>query len=71
MLRENVFNLRSASFDIDYDSSTERFTFTTFGHGHGVGMSQNGVMGMINAGYDYEQILRHYYPGVSIERRVG
>ncbi|MCI8633145.1 MAG: SpoIID/LytB domain-containing protein [Lachnospiraceae bacterium] len=32
------------------------------GYGHGVGMSQNGVKGMIDAGYTYEQILLHYYP---------
>lgn len=33
------------------------------GYGHGVGMSQNGVKGMIDAGYHYEQILAHYYEG--------
>ncbi len=32
------------------------------GYGHGVGMSQNGVKGMVDAGYTYEQILLHYYP---------
>lgn len=36
------------------------------GYGHGVGMSQNGVRGMITAGYDYRQILAHYFPGTEL-----
>lgn len=31
------------------------------GHGHGVGMSQWGARGMAQEGYDYRQILLHYY----------
>lgn len=34
--------------------------------GHGVGMSQYGAFGMAKEGYNYEQILKHYYPGVEI-----
>ncbi|WP_353892271.1 SpoIID/LytB domain-containing protein [Proteinivorax hydrogeniformans] len=33
------------------------------GNGHGAGMSQYGVVGMLKAGYSYEQILEHFYPG--------
>ena len=36
------------------------------GFGHGVGMSQNGVYGMVQLGYNYEQILSHFYPGTSL-----
>lgn len=32
------------------------------GYGHGVGMSQNGVKGMVDAGYSYQHILGHYFP---------
>ncbi len=39
------------------------------GYGHGVGMSQNGVKGMIDAGYGYEDILKHYYKGISITKK--
>lgn len=39
------------------------------GNGHGVGMSQNGVKGMIDAGYNCEQILKHYYKGTEIIRQ--
>ena len=31
------------------------------GYGHGVGMSQNGVKGMIDAGFGYQDILKHYF----------
>jgi stage II sporulation protein D len=33
------------------------------GFGHGVGMSQHGAYGMIRRGYDFRQILAHFYPG--------
>ena len=36
------------------------------GYGHGVGMSQNGVKGMLDAGYTYEEILAHYFPGTEL-----
>lgn len=62
--REQVMNLRSAAFDIDYDGS--RFTFTTRGYGHGVGMSQNGANLYAKEGWSYTDILEHYYPGTQV-----
>ncbi len=38
------------------------------GFGHGVGMCQWGARGMALGGKTYRQILRHYYPGVRIQR---
>ena len=38
------------------------------GFGHGVGMSQNGVFGMVQRGYNFEEILRHFYPGSELVR---
>ena len=37
------------------------------GWGHGVGMSQWGAEGYARHGYDYRQILAHYYPHTAIE----
>ncbi len=37
------------------------------GWGHGVGLCQWGARGMAMRGYDYKDILRHYYAGVSIQ----
>ena len=46
--------------------STEyAFTVTGHGWGHGVGMSQWGAYGYAKHGWDYKQILKHYYTGIS------
>ncbi|MEW5927574.1 MAG: SpoIID/LytB domain-containing protein [Gemmatimonadota bacterium] len=39
------------------------------GWGHGVGMSQTGAVGMAEKGHTFEQIVRHYYQGVVLEKR--
>lgn len=44
-----------------------KYTFTGKGWGHGVGMSQEGAKGMANAGFKFDQILLHYFPGTKIE----
>ncbi len=48
------------------DSNT--FVFSGEGWGHGVGMSQYGAKGMAMAGFDYTEILTHYYTGTYIEK---
>ena len=37
-------------------------------NGHGVGMSQYGAQGMAKAGYNYQDILKHYYTGIEIKK---
>lgn len=61
----NILGLRSADFDIVVQDGN--LIFTTRGYGHGVGMSQYGASGMANRGYNYQQILTHYYQGVQIK----
>ena len=39
------------------------------GYGHGVGMSQNGAQSMAKAGMGYEEILKYFYDGVTIEEK--
>jgi SpoIID/LytB domain protein len=41
------------------------------GFGHGVGMSQYGAYGYARHGYDYKQILAHYYQGTSLSKSSG
>ncbi len=48
------------------DSDT--FVFSGEGWGHGVGMSQYGAKGMAMAGFNYKDILTHYYTGTHIEK---
>jgi SpoIID/LytB domain protein len=52
---------------ISYDPATKTYTFYGKGSGHGVGMCQAGADYMGRNGYDYKQILQHYYKGVTIE----
>ena len=44
-----------------------KFVFSGSGSGHGVGLSQKGAQGMAQRGYDYKEILCHYYTGITIE----
>lgn len=60
----NLLGLRSSDFLITKTDSG--LTIKTYGYGHGVGMSQYGAQGMAQAGYNYKQIITHYYNGVSI-----
>lgn len=47
-------------------TSSPGFYFIGWGNGHGLGMSQWGVKGMADNGYDYRQILQHYFNNVTI-----
>lgn len=59
-----ALQLKSSCFTVSEAGNT--ITFTVKGSGHGVGMSQEGAQGMALAGYDYAQILRHYYTGITL-----
>ncbi|HHX93762.1 MAG TPA: stage II sporulation protein D [Tenericutes bacterium] len=58
--------LRSTDFEIEKKGNI--LTFFTKGYGHGVGMSQYGANGMAKEGYNYKEILLHYYYGVEIKK---
>jgi SpoIID/LytB domain protein len=45
-----------------------RFRILGAGWGHGVGMCQIGAAVMGSQGYQYNEILKHYYDGASIEK---
>lgn len=61
----NKLGLKSRIFEI----SVSDFVYINVkGNGHGVGMSQYGAQGMAKAGYKYQDILKHYYKGVNIEK---
>ena len=61
----NLLGLRSVNFSVNVD---KKIIITTKGYGHGVGMSQYGAEGMARAGYTYDEILKHYYTDVKIEK---
>lgn len=60
------FSLKSTFFEIKQEG--EKVLITVKGNGHGVGMSQYGAEGMAKEGYNYEDILKHYYTGIEIKK---
>lgn len=71
-VRRRLGNLRSGLFVIDEEQDPSgklvAVTLKGAGFGHGSGMCQQGAIGMAEAGYDYRQILRHYYAGAEVRR---
>ncbi len=52
--------------DANAGAKVESYTLKGTGYGHGVGMSQYGAKGMAMSGFTYDQIIKHYYTGVTI-----
>ncbi len=48
-------------------SKQPKFLIRGYGFGHGLGVSQFGAKALAEQGYDYRQILLHYYKDVTIE----
>lgn len=42
------------------------YLFAGMGSGHGVGMSQSGARAMAEHGFTYQEILEHYFTGISV-----
>lgn len=45
----------------------ESYTFKGKGWGHAVGMSQEGARSMAKSGFQYDEIVTHYFPGTKVE----
>ena len=60
----SALGLKSTLFECELKNDT--LVFTTNGYGHGVGMCQYGADYYAQLGYDYRQILQHYYPGTCL-----
>lgn len=63
---KQTFNLKSTSFNITVLENNVLFNVN--GYGHGVGMSQYGANGMAKEGYNYKQIINHYYKNCEIKK---
>lgn len=59
-------SLNSTYFEIIQDGT--KVIIKNKGYGHGVGMSQYGAEAMARNGYDYKQILNHYYQNIEIKK---
>lgn len=61
-----LFEIKSSTFTIELIS--ENLIISGVGDGHGVGMSLYGADFLARQGYDYTQILSHYYPNCQIKK---
>ena len=67
-------HLYSSAFVVDKeqkegDSIPEAFILQGAGWGHGVGLCQIGAAVMSTQGYNYRQILNHYFPNTTLEKQ--
>lgn len=67
-------HLYSSAFVIDrfFEEDPQipaRFVLKGAGWGHGVGLCQIGAAVMSTQGYNYRQILAHYFPGSNLDKR--
>ena len=60
----SALGLRSACFE--WEVQDGRFVFYVTGYGHGVGLSQYGANRMAKDGANWQEILLHYYTGVTV-----
>ena len=69
-----ILNLRDNLFVIDRETDEEgqptHFIFSGRGWGHGVGLCQVGAFLMAQKGATHEDILKTYYRGIKIEKRI-
>lgn len=62
-------HLYSSAFDVERDGAD--FILCGHGWGHGAGLCQIGAAVMASEGYDYRQILAHYYPTSHIQNNYA
>lgn len=62
----NSFVLLGANGKSRIVTKEQSYVLHGYGWGHGLGMSQWGAHGMAKNGYTYDQILLHYYQGVTL-----
>ena len=58
------------STDVEIIRENDDIYIKTKGYGHGVGMSQYGANYMALNGYNYIDILKHYYTGIDIMNKI-
>lgn len=66
-LTQDKISVISSSGVSVLDTSSSDYNFQGRGWGHGIGMSQYGAKQMAEEGYKYDEILEHYYTGVTIK----
>jgi stage II sporulation protein D len=60
--------VRNSTGTVSVKTSPSSYRFKGDGWGHMLGMSQWGARGMAEAGFTYDQIIKHYYTGVEVKK---
>ena len=60
-------HLKSSAFEVMFEG--DKVILEGKGWGHGVGLCQIGAAVMAAKGYDYKEILSHYYPDSVLQVR--
>ncbi|MDR1846995.1 MAG: SpoIID/LytB domain-containing protein [Bacteroidales bacterium] len=58
------FGLKSTFFSVQEWGSDVKLTGK--GYGHGVGLSQEGAINMCEQGYEYWEVIQHYFPSCAV-----
>jgi len=66
LILSNRLGLNSNDFTVSIENNYT--IFITRGNGHGLGLSKYGAEAMARAGYNYKEIIKHYYPNTYIEK---
>ena len=61
-----AMGLRSPCFTVKHENGS--FVFSVTGYGHGAGMSQYGADYMARQGSSWQEIIKHYYKDVEIQK---
>lgn len=67
-IRSSLSRGKAPSNNFYLENQGKKITLKGKGHGHGVGMCQLGAFEMARRGFDYKQILAHYFPKHKIEK---
>ncbi len=61
-----ILGLKSTNFNITKNDG--KIIFSVVGNGHGVGLSQTGADALAKQGFNYQEILKHFYTGIEITK---
>ncbi|MBQ6814898.1 MAG: SpoIID/LytB domain-containing protein [Lachnospiraceae bacterium] len=61
MTKDNLINYPAKAPD-----NPDTYYIAGMGYGHGIGLSQSGAKGMAEAGFTYDEILKHYFTGIEV-----
>ncbi|HLL02290.1 MAG TPA: SpoIID/LytB domain-containing protein [Myxococcaceae bacterium] len=66
--RQRMGYTRLKSLDFEVEKSSHGYSFSGRGYGHGAGLCQWGAKALADGGWDYKDILLHYYPGAELQQ---